>query len=139
MAMNNRTLSLNDQIKSIRDNCPNWKYRLKGIDCLILDGEIQPSIVSPVYKARITFQPGIDPEIKILDPELKLYPGKKSLPHVFGKDSGSLCLFFKYEFDNKKDLLSETIIVWITWWLYYYEIWLQTGCWVARGTHPESW
>lgn len=137
--MNSTNLILQEQMKSVRANCPNWKCWIHNKDSLILEGDIQPTIVSPHYKARISYQPGLNPEVNIIEPELKLYPGKNSLPHVYSKSGDPLCLFFFYEFDNRKDHLAETIIVWITWWLYYYEIWSQTGEWVATGTHPGRW
>lgn len=132
-------VSLQDQMNAIRSNYPNWKCWVQGDNHLVLVGEVQPTIVSPTYKARIVYQQGKNPEVRIIEPELRLFPGKKSLPHVFNNSGDPLCLFFFYEFNNRKDLLSETVIVWVTWWLYYYEIWLQTGEWVARGTHPDRW
>jgi hypothetical protein len=137
--MNSISLILQGQIKSIQENWPNWKCWIQNKDSLILEGDIQPTIVSPHYIARIYYKPGINPEINIIEPKLILYPGKNSLPHVYSKNGAPLCLFFFYEFDNRKDHLGETIIIWITWWLYFYEIWSQTGQWVARGTHPDRW
>ena len=126
-------------MRSVRENWPNWKGCIHSDGYLFLEGNIQPKIVSPTYAVSIRFKPGLNPTVKVIRPELKLYPGKRSLPHVFKNNDTSLCLFFGYEFDNRSDLLSESIIVWITWWLCFYEIWAETGKWVAKGTHPGLW
>lgn len=131
-------MTLQEQLKAIETNWENWHGIIQGKTILILNGDVQPSVISPVYKIRITFELGKNPFVRVLSPELKLYPGKSSLPHVHSNPGSPLCLFW-YEFDNTNDLIADTIIKWITWWLYFYEIWAETGVWTARGTHPWRW
>lgn len=131
-------MTLQEQLISIRKNWDNWTGWIDKKHTLILEGSVQPTIVSPCYKIKISFKVGQNPFVQVISPELKLYPGKTSLPHVNSHPDNPLCLFL-FEFDNRKDALAETVVVWITWWLYFYEIWYQTGKWIARGTHPNFW
>lgn len=131
-------MTLKEQVLAVHRDWENWQGKIQRKNTLILDGNVQPTIVSPVYKVRITSQIEKNPLVRVLSPELKLYPGKMSLPHVHSHPDNPLCLFL-YEFDNKTDALAETVIKWITWWLYFYEIWAETGEWTARGTHSWMW
>ena len=58
----------------------------------------------------------------------------KLVPHVYRDHS--LCLFYpRYQEWDYKASWAETIIPWTSLWLYYYEIWLQTGEWLGGGIH----
>lgn len=131
-------MTLKEQLAAVYKSWDNWQGKIKGKRILILNGNVQPTILSPVYQVRITFETGKNPFVRVLSPELKLYPGKTSLPHVHTHPDNPLCLFL-FEFNNKQDALAETIVIWITWWLFFYEIWAETGDWTAPGTHPWKW
>ncbi|WP_319229965.1 hypothetical protein [Draconibacterium orientale] len=131
-------MTLQEQAIAVHQNWDNWRGKIEYRRILILEGEVRPTAVSPLYKVRISFEIGKNPFVKILSPELKLYPGKTSLPHVFSNPGSPLCLF-QHDFNNTEDLLADTIIKWITWWLAFYEIWAETGDWTGGGTHPDRW
>jgi hypothetical protein len=49
-----------------------------------------------------------------------------------------LCLYQpKYREFRSSDFISDTIIPWISLWLYYYEKWHVTGKWLGGGEHPN--
>ncbi|WP_346855398.1 hypothetical protein [uncultured Draconibacterium sp.] len=131
-------MNLQEQLKAVKSTWDNWNGRIPNGKELILEGNVQPTIVSPIYKIKITYKEGGYPFVKVVSPELKLYPGKESLPHVNSHPDNPLCLFL-YEFNSRNDALAETIIKWITWWLFFYEIWAETGEWTGGGTHPTRW
>lgn len=129
-------ISIYKQLKQIDQTYENWSGKINFRKLLVVYGKVQPTAVSPEYDVRITYWQNKPPIIEVLSPKLKIRDGKKSLPHVYHSDQ--LCLYYK-DFNIRTDLLADSIIVWITWWLYYYEIWYETGKWVARGTHPSRW
>jgi hypothetical protein len=130
-------ISINKQMERINQTYSNWSGLILYRKILKLRGKICPTALSPEYTIEIIYEAGKKPRIYVVEPELIIPPGKDGLPHIW-PDSGSLCLYTT-EFDYNNDLLAESIIVWVTWWLYYYEIWLETGKWVAKGTHPDKW
>lgn len=130
-------ISLYQQLERINQTYSNWTGLILYRRVLKLTGTIRPTVISPEYTIQIIYTPNKDPKILVVSPVLEIHPAKERLPHVW-PNTGSLCLY-ENEFDIKNDLLAESIIVWVTWWLYYYEIWLETGKWVAKGTHPDIW
>lgn len=75
------------------------------------------------------------PQIRVLRPELTLREGHRRLPHVF--EGNLLCVHEAYDW-NAKMMVAYTIVPWISAWLYFYEVWLDTGYWEGEGTHPNS-
>ncbi len=69
-----------------------------------------------------------------LEPKIgRMIDGKK-VPHMY--TDGSLCLFYpKYCEWNYSESWAETLIPWTSLWLFYYELWLQTGEWLGGGIH----
>jgi hypothetical protein len=99
-------------------------------------GTLQPTALSCSYRLQMRYRPTVAPEIKVLSPELKKYPAHEKLPHFY-HSSGLLCL---HDSDDWKPALpiAQTIMQWISGWLYFYEVWLFTGSWVGGGTHPDA-
>lgn len=124
-------------MEQINQTYSNWSGLILYRRVLKLQGKICPTMVSPEYTIEIIYESGKIPRVHVLSPVLTIPPGKDKLPHIW-QDTGSLCLY-KTEYDHNNDFLADSIIVWVTWWLYYYEIWLETGKWVAKGTHPDKW
>jgi hypothetical protein len=60
----------------------------------------------------------------------------RKLPHVFGNGQGDLCIHVKSDW-NPGMLIADTIMPWLSQWLYFYEVWRQTGAWIGKGTHPD--
>jgi hypothetical protein len=48
----------------------------------------------------------------------------------------SLCLYWGRRNDWTPDMaLRDTIIPWTAEWLFYYELWLETGRWLGSSSH----
>ena len=110
-------------VKCLRDREIKWK------------GYWQPSELSPSYCLEITYSQGMRPRIAILSPPLTLGPGHTKLPHVFDGQK-SICVHTADEW-NSSMLIAETILPWVSQWLYFYETWALTGKWLGKGTHPD--
>lgn len=112
------------------------KYIPKS-SAIVWVGEIQPTKLSRKYQARIEYRIGKSPKINIISPKLELFEGARKLPHIYS--DGSLCLYTPANgewHEGKK--IADTIIPWISLWLFYYEAWLITGQWFGDGTEPSS-
>jgi hypothetical protein len=93
-------------------------------------GALQPTATSDTYTVEILYEVPTRPRVRVLKPELRLAPGKNKLPHVFREND--LCLHISE--DWRADLrISEFIVPWISFWLYFYEFWLLTGEWLGGG------
>ena len=134
MEVSKRTIHLQKQLGKVVTTYPLWSGRLIR-NTLVLNGNVQPTALSPEYSIRIQYILKKRPIVKVLSPKLKLHPDRDKLPHIFTQNN-SLCLYYN-DFDYYNDYLSDTIIVWITWWLYFYEIWITTGKWLGGGRHPN--
>jgi hypothetical protein len=106
-----------------------------GADRLRWTVRLRPTPLSVTYTVLIDYRSGHCPRVVVIDPPLEI-PDGKTLPHVFPGDE--LCLFYGTEFDGRKDLIADTIVPWISEWLYFYELWLTTGEWHGGGVHPDS-
>jgi hypothetical protein len=122
------------QAASIKIAYPNFYYEVK-LGVLEAVGEVKPTPLSTSYKVGITYTIGQKPIIRVLEPKLKSKDGK--IPHTYDSVD-TLCLYYpKYKEWTKFDYISETIIPWISLWLFYYEVWLITDKWLGGGIHPE--
>jgi hypothetical protein len=105
---------------------PDFRYSWKRGQ-YVITGTLQPTEHSPKYQIEITCKQSMTPQTKVLDPLLE-----KNTPHVF-RDKGTLCLFHKNDFQwNEKKKIAETILPWTSAWLYFYEVWLETGIWFGE-------
>ncbi len=134
MVMNKTLIPIPKQLGKILSTYHSWSGKVTR-NGLVLEGKVQPTALSPEYSIQVKYTLKRRPVVKILSPELKIHPERDKLPHIFVQNN-SLCLHYN-DFDYYNDYLSDTIIVWITWWLYFYEIWLATGEWCGGGKHPN--
>ena len=96
---------------------------------------LQPSLLSIEYKVKIEYTIGQLPKSYVLSPELQSYDENVKIPHIYEDINGPRpCLFLpsNKEWAGNK-LISDTIIPWLSLWLFYYEIWLYTGVWNGGG------
>lgn len=135
MAVNRPCISIQKQLGKVLSTYPSWSGKVAR-NGLVLEGKVQPTALSPVYVIRIKYTLKRRPIVKVVSHKLNLHPEKDKLPHIFTQNN-SLCLHYS-DFDYYNDYLSDTIIVWVTWWLYFYETWLATGEWYGGGKHVEN-
>lgn len=109
------------QILWMRQFFPQFKYG--GRQWI---GSLQPKPSSPEYRVVIEYRGGRSPRVKVLDP-----PIDKGAPHRY--KGGYLCLFVYEDGSwNEDSIIAKTIVPWAAEWLYYYEIWLETGEWFGE-------
>lgn len=98
---------------------------------------LQPTPLSQTYRVKIEYDLKHSPSIYVLSPILKSCDGNSKIPHMYNQER--LCVYLPRsgEWDKQK-FISETIIPWVSLWLFYYEIWLSTGEWLGGGTHPSE-
>ena len=75
--------------------------------------------------------------IFVIEPKIELFENGKKVPHLYS--NGALCLFYpKYYELSYSDLWAKTLIPWTSLWLFYYEIWKETGEWLGGGIHGKK-
>jgi hypothetical protein len=115
---------------------PDFSCGLRG-GVLTCDGELQPTPMCDLYRIRVTYKLGNEPEVHVLQPALRDRSSTESIPHVY--PGNRLCLFFPGGGEWRPlDPIADTIIPWTATWLYFYEVWLTTGRWRGEGKHPKS-
>lgn len=103
---------------------------------LVAKGDLQPTARSCSYSVRIQYTLNKQPQIDVLEPKLVKNFNGDDIPHTY--TGNKLCLHRpKYREFKFSDYLSNTIIPWISLWLYYYEMWHVTGDWLGGGEHPK--
>ncbi len=104
---------------------PQFKFFRNG-NGLKWIGELQSTNCSKKYKIEIIYRGKKTPKVFILAPKLE-----SNAPHTFS--DGSLCLCHPNDNSWKQnDLISCTIIPWVAEWIYFYEVWKDTGIWFGR-------
>lgn len=110
-------------IKRVADASLTWEHSL------------QPTAVSEQYRVRLVYTRTKGLEVFVLSPKLTLAEGARELPHVYSTEKQELCLYFPDGKEwNKNKYISQTIIPWISEWLFFYELWLPSGHWFGGGT-----
>jgi hypothetical protein len=113
---------------NIRAGFPGFVARSLAAGGAIWQGTLQPRESSPVYHVVIRHSVDGIPKVHVTSPKLR--PN----PHLYS--DGSLCLYWPKEWSWRKDqLLAQTIIPWAALWLYFYELWLDTGEWLGPSSH----
>ena len=121
-------LNLAIQDVHIRKSYPGFTCRIqKGL--AVWRGPLMPRSVSPVYQMEVHYRLKDIPKVWVISPTLL-----PNSPHIYGDKS--LCLYWPKEWIWHQDtIISETIIPWAADWLYYYELWLDTGKWLGPSSH----
>ena len=92
---------------------------------------ITPTEDSETYTIDIKYKLGFRPRVLLINPTLKTFNDKKP-HHLYGEEHGFplLCLYYpEYEEWNKFCYIADTIVPWVSTWLFAYEYWLITGEW----------
>jgi hypothetical protein len=99
---------------------------------LVMEGHLQPRALSPAYRVSVVLRQQRSPEVRVLNPTLRA-----NAPHRY-KD-GSLCLYWPVEWRwTDTESASKTVLPWAAIWLYFYELWLDTGHWLGPSSHPSG-
>jgi len=112
----------------IRNRFPNFDVHHKRGKYIWIGG-LQPCLSSPIYQVIIDYQSGKVPEVRVHWPALA-----SNAPHLYQR--GTLCLYWPNEWRwHGDELIADTILPWTASWLYYYELWLDTGQWLGPSSH----
>jgi hypothetical protein len=87
---------------------------------------IKTGIKFSKYKIEIRYDVKSPPKIYVLSPELVEKP-----KHVFPDKSLCLYHYSDFKWDDSKSI-AYNLVPWIYLWVYYYEVWLQTGTWYGE-------
>ena len=106
-------------------------------DSFVVYIRLRPTNESITYTVKVCCRVGASKvNIYVVNPQIGRREKGKLVPHMY-KDS-SLCLYYpKYEEWTIEDDWSETLIPWVSIWLFNYEIWKETGEWLGGGKHPQ--
>lgn len=129
-----KVLSAPMQLIKILKEYKNIKYYNIVNSTMIVILKIRPTELSKLYDVRIKYKVGRKPIINILNLEVNK---QVKLPHTYANNE--LCLYYpKNKEWTKYMYLSDTIIPWISEWIYFYQVWKITGEWCGGGIHPIS-
>ncbi|HIK19294.1 MAG TPA: hypothetical protein IGS53_29005 [Leptolyngbyaceae cyanobacterium M33_DOE_097] len=110
---------------------PGFTYRRER-GAGVWRGTLQPRPLSQKYRVAVSYKLCSCPTVKVIAPILL-----PKTPHLWG--DGTLCLFYPKESPWKRDMLiATTILPWTALWLYYYELWLDTGKWLGPSSHSAD-
>lgn len=111
---------------------PQFRHKSFKQNRIVWIGDIKPSPLSEIYTVQITYQTNKAPTIAVLSPKLQLIEGAEKLPHVYVGDY--LCLYYPLSSEwSSVKFIADTIVPWISLWLFYYEGWLATDEWHGGG------
>jgi len=108
----------------MRQQFPQFQYTWK-YGTGIWKGTLQPREISSVYSVTLKYNVTEFPKIWVVEPKIK-----SNAPHRY--QDNSLCLWWYKEWIwSPSHIISKTIVPWAALWLYYYELWLDAGEWLA--------
>lgn len=125
------TATLALQTVWIAQRFPTFRYSRENGEA-VWRGTLQPRGSSPAYKVAIHYRIGKSPTVKVVSPKLV-----KGAPHLYKE--GVLCLYWPKEWRWSRDqFIATTILPWTASWLYFYELWLDTGKWLGPSSHDPA-
>lgn len=104
-----------------------------------LELTLQPTEFSISYKIKLIARLNSKSvKIFVVEPKINKIENDKQVPHLY--PDGSLCLYYpKYNEWDYNDSWADTLIPWTSLWLFYYEIWKETGDWLGGGIHGKKY
>lgn len=95
-------------------------------------GWLQPLPESGRYEVAIEYRMGWSPRAWVISPKLA-----DDAPRIYSMEK--LCLYHPFEWDwHGNRILAATIFPWVANWLFFYEIWLDTGEWLGPEAPHEG-
>ncbi|WP_345237225.1 hypothetical protein [Hymenobacter saemangeumensis] len=121
------------QIVAMRRAYPQFTFVKSASDprYITFVGQVQAHPNLPVYTLKVAYRYRQAPRVQVVSPALVERP-----PHFY-RDVRALCLYHPRNFTwTKETLVADTILPWAIGWVYFYEVWLQTGEWYgAEAAH----
>lgn len=110
------------QIEAMKSRFPSFHcFRKSGN--IIFKGDLLIKRELPIYNVSIVYRRAKNPKVFINSPQLKF-----NAPHRYKE--GNICLYHPSNFRwNGRQLIAKQIMDWTIAWIYFYEVWLETGVW----------
>jgi hypothetical protein len=115
---------------------PEFQTKVSGA-LLVSRGNIQPRPLNSSYRVRIEYRMGNAPQVWVEEPQLEQRNPDEPIPHTYPGNRPCLYLPGNNEWSSDK-YIADTIVPWLSLWLFFYEGWLATGKWHGGGVHPPS-
>lgn len=126
-----------EQLKRIKKVFPEIRVLKSGWDNFEIIVQIQPTAISKLYDVKVVYTENKWVKIFVVNKTLEIAKSRTKLPHVYNSQKQQLCLYSPSKKEwNAHNYIIDTIIPWISEWLYYYELWLPEGKWFGGG-HNE--
>jgi hypothetical protein len=123
-----RPLNLAIQGLRVLQKFPGFSYKITN-GTVTITGQLQPRFTSPLFSVKIVYKLKDIPKVWVVSPQL--HPGAV---HLYADKH--LCLYWPKEWTWTSDQsIADTIIPWTGSWLFYYELWLDTGKWLGPSSH----
>jgi|SRR5690554_770413 len=126
-----------EQLKRIKTDFPDLNVLKSGWNYFEIVVKLRPTAISELYDIKIVYTENKWIKIFVVNKSLKTAANRTKLPHVYDSQKQQLCLYSPSKKEwNAHNYIINTIIPWISEWLYYYELWLPEGKWLGGG-HNE--
>lgn len=102
-------------------------------------GCLQPTPVSDRYRIRIEAYRStkLPPKVYVESPPLA-ERDDEAPPHLYSVRHAQLCLWRPGKGEWSPQMwLADSVLLWASLWLFFYEIWLAAGEWLGGGEHPD--
>lgn len=128
-----KTLTLLQQLFLINGKYKNVIKSYIKNNTLVVALKIKPTENSSEYIVEVRYKKGYKPTALLVYPNLQEFEGKRP-HHIYGfrRDKAILCIYDTRNKScewNKDMVLADTVIPWVSTWLFAYEYWLITGVW----------
>lgn len=135
-----RRPTLAQQGVRLKQGQPDSAFRIDQRGCrLVWIGWLQPTPASERYRVRIEAfrSTKISPKVYVESPALFERNGEL-VPHLYSVRRAQLCLWRPGKSEWSPCMwLVDSVLLWASLWLFFYEVWLATGDWLGGGEHPE--
>lgn len=126
-----------EQVAFMRSKHPNFIVNQTSPSTMKVTGIIRPTARSARYEFVLKYSLSDTPKVTVVSPALQSNDSGDDIPHLYPE--GHLCLYHPdYKEFTRGHFLCDTIIPWISLWLYHYEVWHITGEWLGGGEHPRK-
>jgi hypothetical protein len=117
------------QIWAMKQLYPHFKSKKREKYDIEFTGTLKVKLELPTYTVSIQYRGNKNPIVKVISPALV-----ENAPHIYPTEK-NLCLYHPSDFNwQKEKLIANEIMDWTAAWIYFYEVWLQTGKWYG----PEA-
>lgn len=111
--------------------CPEFRLKSFG-NRVVWSGVLRPTSISESYLVTIDYKQNQLPSVRVLTPIIEVPREKYAEVHLYA--DGSLCLHAEEDWNPGRPI-ANTIVLWTSEWLLYFELWKSTGHWHGGGEY----